>query len=237
MSQEEILAIITARGGSKGIPRKNLAPLDGRPLLAWTLEVALKSPSVTRTLVTTDDEEIARVARQLGADVPFLRPAEFSTDEATSMSVLRHTLEWLSKEERYHPSLFVLLQPTSPFRSIGDVEGAVRLHASSGADAVMSVRPATDHPLWTKRMGADGRLTPYVTGEPRPPRRQELPVAWVPNGAVYVAAPGFVETHGSFDDGSAVGFPMPAERSLDIDTPWDLEIARRIVETRTREGA
>ncbi len=147
----EVLAIIPARGGSKGIPRKNIRSFAGAPLIAWSIAAAQQSNTVTRVIVSTDDEEIAAVARQYGAETPFLRPAEFAQDQTTDLPVFEHALDWLAAHEQYQPNVVVQLRPTSPVRPVGLVDDAVQLLLSrAGADSVRGVVPAGQNPhkMW-----------------------------------------------------------------------------------------
>jgi len=138
----EILTIIPARGGSKGIPRKNIRNFAGSPLIAWSIAAARQSEFVTRIVVSTDDEEIAAVARSFGAETPFLRPAEFAQDQTTDLPVFEHALQWLAEHENYHPEVVVQLRPTSPIRPRDCVDGAIKiLLAHPDADCVRGVVP------------------------------------------------------------------------------------------------
>ena len=188
-----ILALIPARGGSKGLPRKNVLPLAGKPLVAHTIATALDSSTITRTIVSTDDDEIAEAARSHGAEVPFRRPAELAADESLDLEVFRHALEWLAREEGYEPELVVHLRPTNPIRRTERVDEAVReMLADLRADSLRSVSvPAqTPYKMW-RREGA--YLAPLVEvagvrdAHSRP--RQSLPEVWWQNGYVDVIRP------------------------------------------------
>ena len=181
-----VLGLITARGGSKSIPRKNVVPLAGKPLIAWTIEAALQSHGLSRVIVSTDDEEIAQVAREWGAEVPFLRPAELARDDSPHIPVVVHAVEWLESHEDMRSDYVLLLQPTSPLRSTEDIENAIRLALEKDADSVVGVCEASSHPYLTKRITADGRLQDFG---PRPEgylARQSLPPAYIANGAIYL---------------------------------------------------
>lgn len=210
----EVLALVPARGGSKGIPRKNLAPVAGKPLLAWTLECAAAARSLTRIVVSTDDGEIAAAAS--GAEV-LRRPPELATDETTMLDVVRHALAALGP-----PDVLVLLQPTSPLRRPEDVDGAVELLVQSGADSVVTVVEVPHGFAPGSLLQLDGdRVVPL--GIPAT-RRQDKPVVYARNGpAVLALRP---ERLGDDLYGADVrGHPMPQERSLDVDTPYDLKLA------------
>jgi CMP-N-acetylneuraminic acid synthetase len=185
------LGVITARGGSKGVPGKNIKLLRGRPLIAYTIEAANESNAFDRLILSTDDPEIAEVARRFGCDVPFLRPPSLARDETPHLPVMQHAVEWLAEHESYQPDAVMILQPTSPLRQSWHVRGALELLSSSGADSVVSVSaiPAHVHPMRALTVNAAGEAALLVTGEPvrrRINRRQELPPAWAMNGAIYL---------------------------------------------------
>lgn len=225
MAKEEVLALITARGGSKGVPRKNLKPVAGRPLIAWTIQAARGARRVDRVVVSTDDAAIAEVAKAWGASAPFLRPAELASDQATSREVALHALDWLALRQGYQPDWLLLLQPTSPLRLAEDIDRAVDLARASGARAVVSVCPAHPHPQWCQRLDETGRLHPWVEGNGLAQRRQDLPPAYALNGAIYLVRAQDLMAGGDWLGPDTLAYLMPAERSLDIDSPWDLHLA------------
>ncbi len=234
MSKARFLGLITARGGSRGIPGKNLAPLAGRPLIAWTIQAARQSACLDRVLVSTDDDRIARVSRELGAEVPFIRPARLARDDSPHLEVVLHALDWLEENQGYRPAAVVLLQPTSPLRRSRDIEEAVALWQDRQAQCVVSVCPAPSHPYLVKRLDEQGALVDFVPTPPGYLRRQDLPPALALNGAVYVADPGFLRRERTWFGPRTYPYPMPARRSLDIDTPWDLELAGLILGREAR---
>ena len=186
-----VLGLVTARGGSKGIPGKNLKVLAGKPLLAYTIETALASRAVDRVVLSTDDQAIADAARGLGCAVPFLRPADLARDDTPHLPVVQHAVQWLSQHEGYRPDAVMILQPTSPLRRAEDMRAAVALLDASGADSVVSVSqvPAHYNPMRTLRVADNGLATLFVTGQPvraRINRRQDMPAAWTMNGAIYL---------------------------------------------------
>jgi CMP-N,N'-diacetyllegionaminic acid synthase len=228
----KILCLVTARGGSKSIPKKNIALLAGKPLIAWTIESALRSPFLSRVIVSTDDNDIAGVARQRGAEVPFLRPAELARDDSAHIPVVVHAVEWLESHDGAQFDYVLLLQPTSPLRSKDDIDNAIRLSLEKDADSVVSVCQAFSHPYLTKYVTADGRLQDFV---PKPEgylARQTLPPAYVVNGAIYVVRPDVLIERQTFYTERTHAYLMPPERSLDIDTPWDLYLADLILKDR-----
>ncbi len=225
--------MIPARGGSKGIPRKNLAPLAGRPLIAYTVDAARASRSLSRVIVSTDDQEIAAVARSLGADVPFLRPPHLALDHTPMIEVLVDALGALEQRERYHPDVLVLLQPTSPFRRADHIDAAVDLLVSSGADSVVTVVqvPHQFTPASLMHLRGD-RLDPW-TAEPAFTRRQDKPVLFARNGPAVVATQSrVVLAEHALYGADTRGVVMSREESFDIDEAFDLNVAELLMASR-----
>jgi CMP-N,N'-diacetyllegionaminic acid synthase len=230
------LAIVPARGGSKSLPRKNVRLLAGKPLICWTLDAASCS-SVDRVIVSTDDPEIADVARRAGAEVPFERPAELARDDTPGIAPILHAIGWLDEHEGYRPDVVMMLQPTSPLRTAADIDAALRLLMEHEGDAVVSVCPATHHPYWTRRITPEGLLADFVVMDHVPVRRQDLPQAFALNGAVYAGQTAAVVRAQSFYPGRTHAYVMPPERSVDIDSPWDFELADLILSHRSASVA
>lgn len=228
----DILALIPARGGSKGLPRKNVLPLAGRPLLAWTVDQALASRHITRVVVTTDDDEIATVAREAGAEVPFMRPAELAGDAVTDLPVCEHALSTLA-EAGYVPGIVVWLRPTSPARRPEDIDAAIDLLLETGADGVRSVSRVHHHPFWMKQLGEGARLVDFLEGknERSHPRRQTLPPLFVLNGVVDLTRPRNVEA-GQLWGEDVRGYVVPDERAIDIDGAMDMALAEFLFDKR-----
>lgn len=223
------LALIPARGGSKGIPRKNLQLIGGTPLVGLAAEAAAASASVERVIVSTDDEEIAAAAVAHGAEAPFLRPGGLAADDTADFPVLEHALTWLAKEEGYQPAVVVWLRPTCPLRVATDIDAAVSLLAETQADCVRSVCRSEHHPYWAKRLDGD-RLLPFVAGadDRAYPRRQLLPPAYRLNGAVDVLSVDAALEAGELFPGDVRAYVMPVGRSIDVDEPIDLVVARAL---------
>lgn len=224
ISGRSVLAVITARGGSKGLPRKNLAPFRGEPLIAWTIKAAQAAVGIDRLILSSDDDEIIEVARSLGCEAPFRRAPELASDTATSVDVV---LDAVDRAPGYE--IVVLLQPTSPLRTSADVEGTLAVMARTGAPSVVSVSEAPCHPYLIYGHDPDGRLAPFVE---KPPalgwRRQDLPPAFRINGAVYAADVAWLRARRAMVlAGETAGYEMPVERSIDIDTLEDLQAAER----------
>lgn len=210
-----LLALIPARGGSKGIPRKNIRSFSGKPLLQWTIEAALMSSSVDHVVVSTDDPEIADIARACGAQVPFLRPLELASDAAPAIGTVLHALAQLPKV-----CDILLLQPTSPLRSVEDIQGIIKLYRDSKIQSIVSVSRSHKHPAWMYSLSSDNILQ-ALAEFPVADCRQQLPPAYVLNGALYLASRTFLERHHGFLSSNTMGFVMPPERSVDIDTLID----------------
>lgn len=228
----EILGLITARGGSKSIPEKNVKLLAGKPLIVWTIEVALQCQDLTRVIVSTDDEHIARLARQWGAEVPFIRPVELAGDTSSHISVVSHAIQWMEKKEGYCPEYIMLLQPTSPFRTVEDLRQSINFAKEHHAVAVVSVCVAKNHPLLCKRISEDGRLADFVSTGINYLQRQVLPPAYALNGAIYLNQCVSLLRDQTFVPQGALAYVMPGERSLDIDTEWDWHLAELIMKDR-----
>ena len=230
----DVLGIIPARGGSKGIPRKSIAPLLGRPLLSYTANAALESRCVNRLILTTDDEEIAAIGRSAGLEVPFKRPTDLSGDDIPVLRVMQHALRMLEANEGYIPAGVVLLQPTSPLRRAEHIEEAVKLFKETGADSVVSVVnvPHQFSPLSVLQL-TGVRLKPWVDG-PIVTRRQDKPMLYARNGPAVLVSKRTVLLEGDSLYGmDCRPFFMTAEDSIDIDTPFDLKLATLLLSERS----
>jgi len=227
--EKRILAVITARGGSKGIPQKNIRALLDKPLIAYSIQAALQSRTLTKIIVSTDDETIADVSKQYGADVPFLRPKHLASDTATSLSVLQHAVRYLEEKENFPANIIVCLQPTSPLRSAEDIDQAVTLCLSSGADSVVSLCQVEHHPYWMKKVVAGSVYPLMEIDDEKYPRRQDLPPVYQLNGAIYVTRRKVLLEEERLLGKHTLAYIMPQERSIDIDTPLDLKLAELIM--------
>lgn len=226
-----ILALVPARGGSKRLPGKNIAILGGKPLIAWSIDVARGVPEICDVLVSTDDAAIAEAARRAGALMPWMRPAELATDTATSLDVALHTLDWYESANGKVDGL-LLLQPTSPFRRRGTVAKGIELFARSRR-SVVGVSPARSHPMWCYRIEGDTMLPFIDTGVQNAQRSQDLPPAYVVNGAFYLIAPADLRGLRAFRGNDTLPLVMddPAE-AIDIDTAWDWKMAEIVLATQ-----
>jgi CMP-N-acetylneuraminic acid synthetase len=229
----DVLAIIPARGGSKGIPRKNLAPLGGRPLIAYTCDAAAASRRLTRILVSTDDEQIFALAQTLGLETPLLRPSHLAADDTPMVDVLLDVVATLERREAYRPDTIVLLQPTSPFRRAEHIDAAVDLLNDSGADSVVSVLPVPHQFTPASLMRLEGnRLLPAAEGELRL-RRQDKPRLFARNGPAVVAVrTAMLVDRGTLYGPDTRGLVMSREDSIDIDDSFDLDLAELLMAAR-----
>lgn len=216
------LALIPARGGSKGLPGKNIVSAGGKPLIAWTIEAARQARCIDRLILSSDDPQIMEVARLHQCEVPFTRPAHLATDTASSADVVLHALEQVPGYD-----YVILLQPTSPLRSAQDIDAAFELLMESGGSACVSVCLSEVSPYWMFMRGGDAILSPFLNGKYS--RRQDLPPAYVLNGAIYIAKADDFRRHQSFIGKETLGYVMPASRSLDIDDRDDLDQFQRML--------
>jgi CMP-N,N'-diacetyllegionaminic acid synthase len=228
-----IVAVIPARGGSKGIPRKNLVQLAGRPLIGYSIQAARGASCIDRVLVSTDDIEIAEAARALGADTPFLRPANLAGDTAPMLGVLQHAQAWLLAQDVAVEAL-VLLQPTSPLRTSRHIEDAVAIFRSSPASSVVSVVevPHQFNPVSVMKVSAQGTLACFINDQVAITRRQDKPKAYARNGpAVLVCHPDTLRAGELYGD-HCMPYLMSEDDSLDIDVPRDLFLAEQALLAR-----
>lgn len=224
------LAIIPARGGSKGIPRKNITMLNGKPLIYYTIQAAKKSEDLNDIVVSTDDYEIAKIARDLGALVPFIRPQNLATDEAESAPVIEHALNFMEEKRGFEYDAILMLQPTSPLRTSEHINGSIKLFGSKDCDSLVSiVSVGGNHPLRMKTL-SDGRLLNYVDqGFWNMMPRQSLPDVYIRNGSIYLIKRDAFMQSKQLIGKSCLGFPMSEFDSINIDSPIDLKIADLIL--------
>jgi CMP-N,N'-diacetyllegionaminic acid synthase len=231
----KVLGIIPARGGSKGIPRKNIKALAGKPLLAWTAEAALKS-KLDRVILSSEDAEIIEIAKSKGIDVPFIRPAALASDEAPAIDVVLHAVETLAKSENYRPDAVMLLQPTSPLRTSRHINEALELfERHPDATSLVSVMkvPHSMIPESLMTLNDEGYLRPVRAWDERRALRQEKPVYYARNGAaVYLVRSACLLSQRSLYGDRILGYEMPKEESMDIDDLFDFEICEYLLKTR-----
>lgn len=223
----KILGLIPARGGSKGLPRKNVLPVAGKPLIAWTIDAAKQSRHLDRLVLSSDDEEIMATARRFGCDVPFRRPNSLADDAATTIDVAKHALQALPGYD-----ILVVLQPTSPLRSSNDIDAAVERLITTQADSCVTVNEPDKSPYWSYSVSNNGLIEPLIDAQLALKRRQELPPAYVINGAVYAAKTAWLMRQNGFVGSNTVASVMPAGRSLDVDTLQDLRVSEILLSER-----
>lgn len=220
-----VLTLIPARGGSKGLPGKNIRPFLGKPLIALTIDAARESGVAGRIVVTTDDAEIARVSAASGAEVPFLRPAEIANDAAPVLAAALHALDWFENHDGWKPEWLLLLQPTSPLRTADDIRRAFEIAQSENTDAVVAVSETKSHPFWVKTLDSSGHLQPFIADQKAPARRQELPPAYALNGLLYLVRVTTLRNEGAFCPAETRPLLIPSIRAFDIDSEEDFLIA------------
>jgi YrbI family 3-deoxy-D-manno-octulosonate 8-phosphate phosphatase len=229
VTQAEVLAIVPARGGSKSIPRKNIKPLGGVPLIAYSIAAGLQAQTVHRVIVSTDDEEIAAVARAWGAEVPFMRPPELAEDSTPDLPVFQHALRWLEDQEGYVPEVVVQLRPTSPLRPPDCVDAAVAtLLSRDQADSVRGVIPSEQNPYKMWRLANDGTMQPLLGGEFTEPYnmpRQALPQTYWQTGHIDAIRYRTIVAKSSLTGDRILPLFLDAQYAIDIDTPLDWERA------------
>ena len=232
--EKSILALIPARGGSKGLPRKNIASLLGKPLIAWTISEALSSKYLDGVIVSTEDEEIARIAKKYGAEIPFKRPKHLACDTSKGIDVVLHAIDWFNKKgNRY--DLLMLLQPTSPLRTVEDIDRAVEYFFAKQGDVVVSVCEAEHSPLWTNILPDDMCMQKFINLKSSGLNRQDLPKHYRLNGAIYLSFCDHLQRNKSFFGKGTFAYIMPQESSVDIDSNFDFNLAEFILSRRLKE--
>lgn len=224
-----MISIIPARGGSKGLPGKNILPLCGKPMIAYTIEAAKQSKYIDRVIVSTDDQNIADIALQYGAEVPFLRPDFLASDTAQAVDNYIYTIERLSKEWNTPIEEFVVLQPTSPLRIAEDIDGAIEMFMEKQADSVISYTPEAHPVRWHKYLDENNAFVDIF--DTTIANRQDLKTSYYPNGAVYVFRFSMIKERKYYTDKS-YGFVMPRVRSVDIDYKEDFDYVEFLMSRR-----
>ena len=222
-NNKKLLALITARGGSKGIPDKNIKLLGGKPLIAWTIDEAKKSKYIDRLILSSDCENIQEIAKQFSCEVPFSRPKELASDTSSSIDVILHALDNIYEEFDY----LMLLQPTSPFRTVADIDKVVEESIDSNIELMVSVAKVKKHPSYLYKI-ENNKLIPYIETN-KQLRRQDMPATYEHNGAIYFSTVDFIKKNKTYNSVEAVGFEMFGSGNLDIDTYEDLEYAEYLI--------
>lgn len=232
MIQARVLGIVLARGGSKRLPNKNVKLLAGKPLIAYTIEAALNSRLLDRVIVSTDNLRIRDTARQFGAEVPFLRPGELATDDITVYPAITHAIQWLQEREDYRPDYVMGLQATSPLRTAGDIDNSIELAREKDAASVISLCQPKTHPYWMMQVSEGGTVTDFIPWDRNYSRHQDLPSVYARNGAIFLTRCQHLLDHQTFTTPPVYPYVMPPERSADIDTQWDFDVAEAILQVR-----
>lgn len=229
--RKKVLAIIPARGGSKGVPRKNIRTIAGKPLIAWTIEEAKKSKYIDRLILSSEDKEIMNIASQWGCEVPFVRPLQLAQDETPGIEPVLHALKMLPGYD-----YVVLLQPTSPLRTAEDIDRCIETCLAGDANACVSVTEPDKSPYWMYELNEKHQMRPLLNTGDILTQRQILPKVYALNGAVYVARCEWLMTNKTFVTNETVAYVMPKERSLDIDCEIDMKMLEvMLTETRGKD--
>lgn len=232
---KSVLAIIPARGGSKGIPRKNIKDLCGKPLIAWTIEEALKSKYIDRTIVSTEDEEIAEISKKYGAEIPFLRPKELAEDDTPTVDVVIYLINWLERSEGYKYDYVCVLQCTSPFRNYLDIDKCLEKVEIVQMDGIVSICEVETNPYWTNIF--EGERLKYFIEEGRSlTRRQQLPEVYRYNGAIYIVRKEVLIKQKTLEPKNMTGYIMNRENSIDIDDMMDFKLAELLIKEREKNA-
>ena len=229
IDNKNVLAIIPARGGSKGLPRKNILPLCGKPLINYTIEQSIRCQYIDRVVVSTDDSEIAEIALLAGANLPFIRPDYLSTDTATSFDVIMHCLNW-HEENRFDFGYLIFLQPTSPLRTLEDINLAFKLIENLNAKAIVTVCESEHHPFGMNTLPSNNNMNEFEKPEYERQPRQQLPKYFRINGAIYLSEIKYFKSQMSFLGPQTFAMIMDKSHSIDIDDEIDLEFANFYME-------
>lgn len=223
INNKKVLGLIPARGGSKGVPRKNIRMLAGKPLIAWTIEEAQKSKHIDRLVLSSEDEEIIEVAKSFGCEVPFVRPIELAADDTPGIAPVLHALRQLPSYD-----IVVMLQPTSPLRTVQDIDESLNFFVNNSAHVCVSISEVTKNPYWMFTMDEDNYLEKLLERNKIVSRRQDLPKIYTPNGALFIAKNSYLLEKKSFYTKDTTGYVMPKERAFDIDDEFDFIICENI---------
>jgi N-acylneuraminate cytidylyltransferase len=232
VKNSKILAIIPARGGSKGIPKKNIVEISGKPLISYSIEVAKKSNLIDKVIVSTDNDEIAEISKKHGAEVPFKRPSELAEDHVPTYPVIKHTLEWLKENEKYEPDLVVLLEPTFPLRTSGEVDEAIKtIQKDDEADSLRGVIEPFQNPyrMWTVKGKYLKPLIPTDTQSFEKPRQSLEKVYWQ-NGYIYISKYKTIMEKGNIHGEKILPFILDEGKFIDLDTEEDLKLLKKVLE-------
>lgn len=224
------LAIIPARGGSKGLPKKNIKELCGKPLIAWSIETGLNSKYVDEVMVTTDDKEISEVARKYGANTPFLRPSELASDTATTFDTVKHTIDFYKNELKKEFDYIVLLEPTSPLREISDIDYAIEILLNSAQDSIVGIcKTESQNPAFLVLKDQKHLIAGYENKEIKTLRRQDIKDVYFFEGTIYISKTNILLGKKTFYHESTIGYEVPKYKSLEIDDIYDFVMVEAIM--------
>ena len=242
MGKNKVLGLIPARGGSKGIPGKNIRDLCGKPLIAHTIEESLKAKSLDRVIVSTDNQEIALIAQEFGAQIPFLRPSKYAQDTSSTISVVHHALKWLKDNEHYEVDAIAILTPTCPLRTASQIDNTVNILWESGLDSAVTILPPKHHPYFIYSLKKDQnypQLEELITLANKPMRRQDLPVFYTHTQSVIVSKIDYLKTTNDSSSclnfQSLTGFEIDEASALDIDEIYDFYLAELLIKDRLKK--
>lgn len=223
-----MLAIIPARGGSKGVPKKNIKILGDKPLIQWTIDAAIKSKLIDRVILSTDDHEIAQTCKQFDIEIPFMRPGYLAKDDSLAVDNYLYTIERLKKEFGFKENEFIVLLPTSPFRSCDDIDEAIDVFYSQSADSIISCCEI-EHPVeWALGLDSSGKIISNIA---KIKNRQDYKKKYRANGAIYILKYSLLKTTKTYFNKNSVAYIMPPEKSIDIDTQIDFKFAEFLINT------
>ena len=224
MKKINILAIIPARSGSKGIKDKNIYEFKSKPLMFWTFNAAKQSKLLDKVIFSSNSKKYISIAKENGIDVPFLRPNNISSDITSSAEVVIHALDWVEKKLRLIPKYILYLQPTSPLRTFNDIDNSILIAKKNNADSVISVNKTDKHPYFLKELNSQGKISHYMPMKNPTPRRQELEQYYVLNGAIFLVKTKLIK-QGDWYGKNSFAYVMPKNRSIDIDSLDDIKLA------------
>lgn len=225
-----MIAIIPARGGSKGLPGKNIKNFLGKPLISYTIDAALKSKYITRVIVSTNDLEIAKIALKYGAEIPFLRPDYLASDDAKAIDTYLYTIEKISNDENIAVENIVVLLPTAPLRNSIDIDNACEIFNTKNADSLISYTPESHPIIWHKHINEEGKFE-NIFDDDVLSNRQDIKESYYPNGAIYIFKKSLLQS-GKYYGTNSFSYIMPRERSVDIDTIDDFEYAEFLMKKK-----
>lgn len=232
--RKKILGIIPARGGSKGVPCKNIRVVAGKPLIAWTIKEAKKSEHIEQLIVSSEDDEIIAVAKEFGCEAPFVRPMELAQDETPGIEPIKHAINFYLNNGVYFDYI-ICLQCTSPLRTVSDIDGAIELCLKSNADSVVSVCEAEHSPYWMKKVDERGCIANFIDDGMKYARRQDLPKVYRINGAFYMATPELIMKTNNWYSKETRAFIMDNMHSIDIDSELDFIVVETVLKQKGYE--